>query len=215
MLLLLLIPRNRAIPKKQSWIFVGGLLAAAVGFFFLFNAFRLSSAVTTTSNAYTLQLIFDDPLQFVELWVNTYFENKEWLAYSAFGSDMAWVNLPVSKTYALAFAALLLLSSARGDTPSERIRMRPLDKTVMWSAVLLTAAGFCAAAFLWTNANSATVAGIQTRYILPVLPLILLLLRNDALVCRKDITGFITSGFVATHVFYITDLLQTVLFDYK
>lgn len=215
LLLLLLIPRNRAIPKKQSWIFVGGLLAAAVGFFFLFNAFRLSSAVTTTSNAYTLQLIFDDPLQFVELWVNTYFENKEWLAYSAFGSDMAWVNLPVSKTYALAFAALLLLSSARGDTPSERIRMRPLDKTVMWSAVLLTAAGFCAAAFLWTNANSATVAGLQTRYILPVLPLILLLLRNDALVCRKDITGFITSGFVVTHVFYITDLLQTVLFDYK
>ncbi len=214
LLLLLLIPRNRALPKKQTWIFVGGLLAAAVGFFLLFNAFRFSSAVTTTSNPYTLDLIFKDPLKFIELWVNTYFDSKEWLSYSLFGSDMAWGNLPVSKTYALGFAALLLLSSVRGDSPRERIRMQPLERTVMWSAVLLTVAGFCAAAYLWTSVDSACVNGIQTRYILPTLPLILLLLRNNTIIHRKDVTGFLTSGFIMLHAFYITDLLTTVLFDY-
>lgn len=214
LILLFLIPMNHRLPKKQAWGTVGGILVATIGLFLLFNAFRFSAPVTSESDPYTLSMIFESPEEFVALWVQTYFVEKETLVYSLFGGIMAWANLFVSKTYSLAFAALLLISSIRGDTPNERIKMRGVDRTVMWGAVLLTAAGFCAASFLWTKAGTSYVTGIQTRYILPVLPLILLLLRNDALVSRKDITAFLTTGFVVIHTFYLTDLLKVVLFDY-
>lgn len=203
--------RNKKLPKKQRIGFLCGSIVCAILLFSAFNLWRLSDAGADSAavETYTLGYIFADPLGFVKLWVNTYFVEKETWFYSLFGSDMAWVNLKVEKSWAVVFITLLVLGSIRSD--DEKVKERATDKIFYGAAVLLCIAGFCAAAFLWTPATSPYVDGLQTRYILPVLPMILLLMRNSALCCRKDITNFLTIAAVLTNGLYLVDALQVTL----
>lgn len=89
--------------------------------------------------------------------------------------------------------------------------MRNTDKLFLGAAVLLCIAGFFTAAYLWTPSDSAYVVGLQTRYIIPVLPMILLLLRVPAVSCRKDITDFLTVTAVLANAWYIVDALNVTL----
>lgn len=202
---------NKNLPKKQSIASVCGVAVCAFIWLVIFNIHRLSdagsSAETTT---YTLGYIFSNPKAFISLWVNAYFAEKETWLYSLFGSHMAWANLRVEKTWGLLFAALLLLSGIRyGKTVEPQLRRT--DKLFLGAGILLCIAGFCAAAYLWTPNNASYVVGMQPRYILPVLPMLLLLLRVPSLKLKKDITSFLSVAFVLGHIFYFVDALNVTL----
>ena len=53
--------------------------------------------------------------------------------------------------------------------------------------------------FDWTPESSMVIEGVQGRYFLPVLPLLLLLTRNRTLVLRKDITRGMLFTFAVLH----------------
>lgn len=202
---------NKKLPKKQSVGLLGGITACAVLWLVLFNMHRLGdSGGDNTVNTYTLSYIFDNIKGFISLWVNAFFAEKETWMYSLFGSKMAWVNMDVEKTWALVFASLLLAGSIRYSKTKEP-QMRNTDKLFFGVAVLLCIAGFCAAAYLWTPSGSPYVVGLQTRYIIPVLPMILLLLRVPSVSCRKDITNFLTVAAVLANALYIVDALKVTM----
>ncbi len=206
---------NGKLPQKQKWGAFAGMAAASIVLLAIFNLHRLSGVSDSAAQpmtTYTLSNIFSDFEGFISLWMNTYFREKETLMYSLFGSDMAWVNLQIEKSFAPVFAALLILSSVSGER--QALRMRNSDKLFYSAVVLLTIVGFCAAAYLWTTLQANYVEGLQARYIIPVLPLILLLLRNRTLVYRKDLTAFITTGLVVTNIFYIVDALNIILISH-
>lgn len=122
-----------------------------------------------------------------------------------------------SYTYILSVAVLcvlfvcvfagVLLTKRKEKEP----QMRNTDKLFLGAAVLLCIAGFFAAAYLWTPSDRAYVVGLQTRYIIPVLPMLLLLLRMPAVSCRKDISNFLTVAAVLANVLYFTDALNVTL----
>lgn len=204
---------NKRLPKKEVLLTVGTVTVGAVAFMLIFNLSRLGSGLNNAYVSFTFSDIFANPKGFVSLWVNAYFEFKESWFYTLFGSDMSLGNLQVEKSFALVFGSLLLISSIREDDCSP-LQMRSTDKCFMGSVVLLTIAGFCAAAYLWTPVAANSIQGLHTRYIIPVLPLILLSLRNSALVCRKNITGFMTVSLVVTNLFYIVDALRVIMFTW-
>lgn len=202
---------NRKLPKKQRvCLFCGSIVCAAL-LFAVFNFWRLSDTGEPAAvETYTLGYIFAHPLDFVKLWVNTYFQEKEIWFYSLFGSDMAWVNLKVEKSFAVLFVTLLVLGSLLSD--NDAVKPRATDKIFYSATALLCIAGFCAAAFLWTPYTSDYVVGLQTRYILPILPMLLLLLRMPSVSCRKDMTNFLTVAAVTANALYIVDALNVTLF---
>lgn len=204
---------NKRLPKKELWFTVGASAVGAVVFMLVFNLWRLGGSHYSddTTLYFTLGDIFADPKAFVALWVNAYFESKETWFYSLFGSDMAWVNLKIEKSFALAFGSLLLISSIREDKRLSPLQMRNTDKWFMIPVALLTIAGFCAASYLWTPIDATAIQGLQTRYIIPILPIILLCLRNSALTYRKNITNFITVSMVVTNLFYIVDAFRVIV----
>lgn len=204
---------NKQLPKKKLWVTVGVSAIGAAAFMLIFNLWRLggSTDVSAAPECFTLGDAFAHPKMFISLWVNAYFESKETWFYSLFGSDMAWVNLKIEKSFALAFGSLLMLSSVREDKRLSPLDMRNTDRIFMIPVILLTTAGFCAASYLWTPIDATAIFGLQTRYIIPVLPLILLCLRNSALTCRKSITNFLTVSLVVTNAFYIVDALNAIL----
>ena len=203
---------NKKLPKKQRIGLVCGIAVCALLWLAVFNIQRVGGAGNAEEDTvyYSLGYIFENPLGFVRLWVNTYFQEKETWLYSLFGSDMAWVNLKVEKSWALVFATLLFAGSIRYSKAVEP-KMRNTDKLFFGASILLCIAGFCAAAFLWTPIEETCVFGLQTRYIIPVLPMILLLLRVSSISCRKDITNFLTVTAVLVHALYIVDALQVTM----
>lgn len=123
---------------------------------------------------------------------------------------MAWVNLKVEKSFALVFGSLLMISSIR-EGERAKFQMRNTDKYFMIPVALLTIAGFCAASYMWTPIDAVSIQGLQTRYIIPILPLILLSLRNSALTYRKNLTNFLTVSLVVTNAFYIVDAFNAIM----
>ena len=205
---------NPKLQKKQKFGLVGGAALCALLCLVAFNAHRLSGESSAYSSPeipkYTLGYIFTNTKDFITLLANTYFTEKETWMYSLFGSDMAWVNLTVEKTWALIFATLLVAGGIR-YTESLEPQMRKIDKLFLATAVLLCIAGFSAAAYLWTTTDVTFVEGLQTRYILPALPMLLLLFRIPAVSWRKDITNFLTVAMVVTNALYIVDALKVTL----
>lgn len=203
---------NKQLPKKKLLLTVGIAAAGALAFMLIFNLSRLggSGYANNTTVYFTLSDILKDPKAFVALWVNAYFESKEVWFYSLFGSDMAWVNLKVEKSFALVFGSLLLISSVR-EGERAKFQMRNTDKWFMIPVILLTIAGFCAASYMWTPIDATSIQGLQTRYIIPILPMVLLSLRNSALTYRKNITNFLTVSMVITNVFYIVDAFNAIM----
>lgn len=204
---------NKQLPKNKKWLTVGAAAVGAVAFMLIFNLSRIGGSGYTddTTQYFTLGDIFENTKGFIALWVNAYFESKETWFYSLFGSYMAWVNLEVEKTFALFFGSLLMLSSVREDDSISPLQMRNTDRYFMIPVVLLTVAGFCAASYLWTPIDATAIQGLQTRYIIPILPLILLSLRNSALTHRKSITEFLTVSLVVTNIFYIVDAFRAIM----
>lgn len=204
---------NKQLPKNKKWLTVGAAAVSAVAFMLIFNLSRISDVGSTTEAAktFTVSDVFTNTKGFITLWVNAYFQSKETWFYSLFGSDMAWVNLKVEKSFALFFGSLLMLSSVREDDSLSPLQMRNTDRCFMIPVVLLTIAGFCAASYLWTPIGAIAIEGLQTRYIIPILPLILLSLRNSALTHRKSITEFLTVSLVITNIFYIVDAFRAIM----
>lgn len=203
---------NKKLPKKQQIGLICGIAVCALVWLAVFNVSRLSGTGYSDDDTvyYSLGYIFENPLGFVRLWANTYFQEKETWLYSLFGSDMAWVNLKVEKSWAVVFIILLFVGSIRYSKTVEP-KIRNTDKIFLGGVSLLCIAGFCAAAFLWTPIGESHVFGLQTRYMIPVLPMILLLLRMPAVSCRKDITNFLTVTAVLANALYIVDALNVTL----
>lgn len=203
---------NKQLPKKNKLLVMGIAAVSAFAFMLIFNLSRLGGSASAADAPlyFTLSDILKAPKAFAALWVNAYFESKEIWFYALFGSDMGLLNVQVEKTFALLFGSLLMISSIR-EGERAKFQMRNTDKWFMIPVVLLTIAGFCAASYLWTPIGSTAIQGLQTRYIIPVLPLILLSLQTSALTCRKSITNFLTVSLVVTNAFYIVDALNAIL----
>ena len=203
---------KKKLPKKQRIGLVCGIAACALLLLVVFNFSRLNGTGYSGDETeyYSLGYVFEHPLDFIKMWANTYFHEKETWLYSLFGSNMAWVNLSVEKSWAVVFITLLFAGSIRYSETVEP-KIRNTDKIFLGGAILLCIAGFCAAAFLWTPNVETYVFGLQTRYMIPVLPMILLLLRVPAVSCRKDITDFLTVTAVLANALYIVDALNVTL----
>lgn len=206
----LIILFNTSIPSRQRWLTAASI--AAIGIFLLlaFNLHRVGEHVGgETEITYTLDWLLENPREFVNLWGKTYFVEKEKIVYSLFGSDMAW-HTKVERTFALPMCLFMVLASLRSPKMQEK-SMRKTDNIFILLVVLAVIAGFCAAAFLWTQTEYDYIWGIQTRYVLPILPLILLLFRNAPIACKKDITSFLINGLVLINGLYIVDALNVFL----
>ena len=91
-----------------------------------------------------------------------------------------------------------------GAYPGAGGRVYPSAKEQLWIAavavlVMLLTAG--AMLVSWTSRNSMIIEGVQGRYFLPVLPLFLLLLKNETVVLKRDISRGILYAFLCMDAF--------------
>jgi uncharacterized membrane protein len=123
---------------------------------------------------------------------------------------LGWLDAPVNplgaKAYLLFLAFLALADRTANRQPSARLRLIALMTTVLGTGVNLTLLYL-----LWTPVGYPFVEGFQGRYLLPFLPLLLLLLQSRSIVVMVDRGTLLTWTIAAATAIQINALAAILM----
>lgn len=195
--LLLLIPKEKFDTKRKYYLGIAGTLGAVVlafGIsFILHSAGLLQQTAAGNLNiqggvvapTYSIGDFFRMPKGTFAIFIRTFLQKGGEIFMTAFGSLMASCNLVMESVWVVAFLGILFLASLKTEGEKEQITIGQR----IWIGLLVLGSVFLVALGMfigWTPRGNDVIMGIQGRYFLPVLPLLLFLLRNDTLIWKKN-----------------------------
>ena len=167
-------------------------------------------------NYFTPYYILTHIPQTVKLIINTVQENAELYIRQIFGGILGEVivsPVKVNWLYVIGIIAVMFMTT-----------LLPQGQTLVYSGVkkwwcfavaMAVVMLVCAAGVIWTPANYTTAFGIQGRYMIPVLPLIVMLFANDNITLKKSIDGSLLYALCGLDVLIILDGLTIMLANTK
>ena len=196
-LLVFLIPAGQYASRRSRIATRAGVVGAA-GLHFawynltavlnLFPALQTSAADTAAQAAtYSLPYLLLHPGILLQLLCNTFFGHADADALSVLGGRLGYLNLseiPVSGLLIVGFLLLLLLGCVPPEAETRRFSLQQRLLVVFVALCVLGALGVVC--IYWTPADDRWIWGFQGRYLLPVLPCVLLALPLDRLHAQND-----------------------------
>ena len=219
-LLIFLIPAARFGGKRVRNLCVLGLFLLPVLCFLNQNTATVSYIATTTeatatvgsstTAGYTIGYFLSQPLELVRMLANTLSDKTAFYLESLVGQKMGWVEIDISEVISMLFWLLLILASLK--TKEEPMYIRTGQK---WWIVFVCAvcAGLILAGMLltWTPRGYVSIEGVQGRYFIPLMPALLLILRNPRLTWERCAQrGLIYAGFIG-QILAVMYLIKGVL----
>ena len=219
-LLIFLIPAARFGGKRVRNLCVLGLFLLPVLCFLNQNTATVSYIATTTeatatvgsstTAGYTIGYFLSQPMELVRMLANTLSDKTAFYLESLVGQKMGWVEIDISEVISMLFWLLLILASLK--TKEEPMYIRTGQK---WWIVFVCAvcAGLILAGMLltWTPRGYVSIEGVQGRYFIPLMPALLLVLRNPRLTWdRCAQRGLIYAGFIG-QILAVMYLIKGVL----
>lgn len=216
----ILFPAVRYESRKLRYLGTGALLGIPVLAFSMksvqmvtgiVNTTEVSSVVSTGQgteylSGYTLGYFLKDPLELIYMIVNTVLDKGGFYLESLVGYKLGWVEIETSMIVVFLFWFLLFLSMC--DHPGEHVRIGRFQR--FWMLFLCACStGLILMGMLlqWTPMGHVSIEGIQGRYFLPFLLILLTACRNQGirLNCQIDrgIAAAAASGQLLTLVYVI------------
>ena len=197
--LVLFIPQKRFSSKSSAFLYKGAVIFLAVSAAAIAKLTMITKVSAGTSTfafpgetTFSLATLISDPLGTASLFFRTFDVSGGSYWMTAIGSNLGWLqaNLGMPAFLMGAYVLALLYAVQRSDDDAIELRswQRMLFAAVaaaVWLAVMLSMA------VSWTPTSAATIQGVQGRYILPVLPLLLLAFRSRRLAASGDSFGFV------------------------
>lgn len=197
-----------AVPRVEKKILnkdsLGKILVFGAGIVAVFiqRISSICSVITveqSTTNAkqgiegYTLNYILSNPKQSIGVVFNTLFAQDEFLFGTTIGGYLGWLQVHVSWAIVSGFA-LILCVAVISDYNNRQCMSRGMRCLVIGLSFIIISA---IAMSMWLDAtpiNLTYVEGIQGRYFLPILPMLMLTLKNNTIVVKKNITPILING---------------------
>lgn len=222
-LLALLVP-VRKIKNKKQVVFIIGIVACIIaitlGKMLFFSGdngkeeetsetemyTNVKDTISEGQTSYSMQDLLENPLETVNIFMNTIRDRSGYYVETMFGKYLGSLNIEMSPILIIGFYILTLLSGLRKS--GEKIDI-PVWHRVIFGAIFFAVAGSAMLAMLlaWTPKPGDVITGVQGRYLLPVFPLAVLILKMDAIEVKKDYTKFIC---VATCILQFFVLIYSV-----
>lgn len=214
-LLVLFIPAHRFPSRKSAFMFKGGVFAVAAC---SLVAFRLLSVSELASSAATVQMRGDEvghfysvgqllsqPAMALKLFLRTLDTYGGYYVFTMLGGSLAWLqeNLeaPVLLMVVYAVVGVLCMQAVAPDAMHGRGLFRGACTALFCLCVAGVMLSMCIG---HTFDTELVIRGVQGRYFLPVLPLLLIALRSNTLVVRwKNPTVLLISSYAVLNVFYL------------
>jgi len=111
------------------------------------------------------------PAAYLAMMMKAYITNADSLVFGIAGSRLAFAEPTIPD---LVIAGLLLCTGAMALAEKDRLSLTRRDKTIFQIIIAVLVLTMPAMLLSWTNEGSDMIMGLQGRYYLPVLPLILL-----------------------------------------
>ncbi len=157
--------------------------------------------------SYTIQYILNHPGDSISVFGNTLIDRTAFYYMSGIGSQLGWFDVQTNLITTIAFLPLLL---AAPNLESDEVKMRITGKRK--ALYLLVSLGcFCFTVIgmwiVWTPLESITVEGVQGRYFLPFLPLLLLAFTTRKIKVDQSLSEVVPSVVILLDIIAITSLM--------
>lgn len=211
--LCILIPANKLKNKKQKYmvfaiVMLSGVIAVLVTRFGFVSG--IASGGSAGGTTFTLQLILSDPVNSFCILIRTIVERTPEFLRHIFGGIYSWFNISVSLTFVFGFMAIAFLSVLVHE--DEEVYLDKKAKICMGViAFIITGCTVMGLWLSWTPKEAVMIEGIQGRYFLPYLPLILFLFRNKCIVLKRKIDSGVLMAFFILHYATILNLFDIVV----
>lgn len=144
--------------------------------------------------------------QTVKLIVNTVQDNTSLYIYQIFGGILGEVILsPVHINWLFVVAVMVIVYLTTVKKEDEILQYKGGRKWWATLVALGVVALFCTACITWTPVNYETVFGIQGRYFMPVLPLLIMALSNENITLKKNIDRILLFALAVVNILIILD----------
>ena len=195
--LCLLIPM-RKFGKVRNWFISAFAVGIAWGMaMYLVNSQVITTYATATEAdsyvewaeeaGFSISLLIHNPVLLVRMFYQTLLWNAKDMHITMIGGWLGNLDQVLDVPYLAVWAFTLCLIGLALKIPGEQIRMTGRHR--VWIGFLCAAcAGLTMLSMLiaWTPVSSRVILGVQGRYFLPFLPVLLLALKNHTVVLTKD-----------------------------
>jgi len=180
----------------KNWFLAAGAVAAAWGFsMLLINGQTIVSYATETESVvpwaqeagYSLSLLLHRPLQAVRMFYQTLLWQAEYYHMTMVGAYMGNLDVVLDVPYIIIMLFTIGLLCLAAKKPGEGQAMSAGNR--IWIAVLCSLCGAAAMASMliaWTPLSSPVISGVQGRYFLPFLPVLLMAFKNNFIILTKN-----------------------------
>ncbi len=160
---------------------------------------------------YTFTQLVHTPVLVFKMFYNTLMWEGETLCSTMFGSALGNMDGVLNTPYIVILCLAFLLLMLASRHPGESLLMPLTHRLWVWFLCLACLGALMFSMLLaWTPVTSSVIRGVQGRYLLPVLPILLLTLKNDLLVRTSADDGFLLYLIAAMDVYTILRIFAIV-----
>lgn len=210
----LLIPGRR---QKKYWVGTAGVVGFGVISCLLL---RLTSIVNVASvsgagsggaalQTYTISYILSTPIRTVDILYNTLREVTDAILAPLFAQRLGYWDIYVPYYIAFGFVLVLLCSTIVSE--KEQVCVKSSHKALMLILSLGMIGGITLSMMLdFTDISDTAIRGIQGRYFIPFLPLVLFLFRGKMISARRSMDRYIAVAVYMLNYFTLWRIFETV-----
>ena len=213
--LILIIPKekfkNQGNKNKILNFCVIAGIAVIINLIWLAISSRYLSTFREKKKKIQVLLALQNPILYIQNVLYTFNLNGSNYLLSLFGADLGWGEL--IKLYSIvpyAFLGIYLFTAITDNELKDKFKRYQ----IVWiSLVVLAIVGliFTSLYVQWTTVGQTSIAGIQGRYFLPILPLVMLLLGSvvkvKSLYNEEKVTKFVGISILVLQIFTISQIL--------
>lgn len=176
----------------------------------LFNVQPLEQLMAENPTAtFNIVLLLQNPVVAVNLFINTLFANGAYYIKSIAGGVLGYNSIYISDVFIIIILFMTALSTC--CMPHDEYRLKGREKVGFGLSFLLVAALVVYVAVTWTPVVDKTIYGIQGKYLLPALPLLIIVCKNKVFTVTKDIFKPICFVMATTNIFVVLNALVVIL----
>ena len=215
--MLLIIPKEKFKDNKNkiiNFIVIAGI-AVVINLIWLAISSRYLSTFREGDSKIQVLLALQNPIQFIQQFLYTLNINSGNYILSLFGADLGWGELVKINTIVPYCLLGIYVFTAITDN---KLKNRFEVYQIVWISLVvlaIIALVFASLYVQWTTIGNESIIGVQGRYFLPIIPLIMLLLGNCIKVKstynEKNINKFVGISILTLNLYTISQILMVHL----
>lgn len=197
MALCFLIPVRKFGGWRNYILSAGAVLAAFVIAMVLVNSQTIAIYTSETETyvtwaeeaGYSMGQLLSSPKLLFKMFYNTLIWQAEYYHLTMIGAYLGNVDVVLDVPYLIVMLLSLGLLGLSFRKPGETLKISKGQRYLIWLVCLGCAGAVMFSMLLaWTPVSSRVITGVQGRYFLPFLPVLLMSFKNDLVVLTKDIS---------------------------